>query len=43
MASPDTAYACPELEQDAKYEVKIVASKIAKTLAVYDRSDPRAA
>ena len=43
MAPPDTAYPCPELEQDVKYEVEIGASEIAMTLAVYDRSDPRAA
>ena len=42
MEPPDISYAVLELAQDARYGDGFGASKIAKTLAAYDRVDPGA-
>ena len=43
MGLPDAAYEGSKLADDARYGKSCGSSKLAKTLAVYDRSDPRAA
>ena len=43
MGLPDTAYTGPKLAEDPRYWRSCGASQLAKTLAVYDRSDPGAA
>ena len=43
MIFPDTAYMGPKLSEDPRYGKPHGTSQVAKTLAVYDRSDPGAA
>ena len=43
MGLPDTAYTGPKLAEGPRYGRSNGTSQLAKTLAVYDRSDPRAA
>ena len=43
MGLPDTAYVGAKLAEDPKYGRSCGTSQLARTLAVYDRSDPGAA
>ena len=43
MGLPDTAYICAKLAEDPRYGRSCGTSRLAKTLAVYDRSDRGAA
>ena len=43
MELPDAAYGGPKLAKNPRYGKPCGSSQLAKTLAVYDRSDPRAA
>ena len=43
MGLPDTAYMFPKLTEDPRYGRSRGTSQLAKTLAVYDHSDPGAA
>ena len=43
MGLPDTAYVGAKLAEDPRYGISCGTSQLAKTLAVYDRSDPGAA
>ena len=43
MGLPDAAYGVPKLAEDPRYGKHCGSSQLAKTLAVYDRSDPGAA
>ena len=43
MRIPDTGYLGPKLAEDPRYGRSCGTSQLAKTLAVYDRSDPGAA
>ena len=40
MGLPDTAYIGAKLAEDPRYGRSCGTSRLAKTLAVYDRSDP---
>ena len=43
MEIPDTGFLGPKLAEDPRYGKSCGISQLAKTLAMYDRSDPRAA
>ena len=43
MGNPDTGYVGPKLAEDPRYGRSCGTSQLAKTLAMYDRSDPGAA
>ena len=40
MGLPDAAFGGPKLAEDPRYRKSCGSSQLAKTLAVYDRSDP---
>ena len=43
MGLPDTAYTGPKLAEDPRYRISNGTSQLAKTVAIFERSDPGAA